>query len=111
MSNTSIADSFFDPRALISAQYDYNDGISEQLVNDMRIRAHQRALHAQREKSRKAKLTSASGADDDDVVKGPNDIMKKDMTTDHLGKIIQVKTVRTDKLPKMQPSNTHTTVS
>lgn len=33
------------------------------------------------------------------------------MTTDHLGKVIQVKTVRTEALPKMIPSTTKQTVS
>lgn len=32
------------------------------------------------------------------------DIMKKDMTTDHDGKIIQVKSIRVEKLPSIVPS-------
>lgn len=39
-----------------------------------------------------------------DMPKNGADIMKKDMTTDHDGKIIQVKTLRAEKLPNMVPS-------
>ena len=39
-----------------------------------------------------------------DIPKNGADIMKKDMTTDHDGKIIQMKTIRAEKLPNMVPS-------
>lgn len=56
----------------------------------MRVRAHQRALHAARERARKAKLAGGNNQDNDDyAVKNGQDITKKDMTTDHNGKIIQ----------------------
>lgn len=37
--------------------------------------------------------------------------MKKEMTTDHMGKVIPCKTIRTDNLPKMAPQSTKSAVS
>ena len=56
-----------------------------------------------------AKQGSAASLDDDDEGKANQnaaDIMKKDMTTDHTGKIIQFKTINGAKLPSMMPSST-----
>ena len=56
-----------------------------------------------------AKQGSAASLDDDEEGKANQnaaDIMKKDMTTDHTGKIIQVKTINGAKLPSMMPSST-----
>jgi hypothetical protein len=36
--------------------------------------------------------------------------MKKDMTTDHNGRIIQIKSINGAKLPSMMPSSTKTVV-
>lgn len=76
----------------------------------MRVRAIQRAQHAARERARKAKL-SGSGGEEDEGPKNGNDINKKDMTTDHHGKIMQVKAPKADKFPKMIPSTTKSTIS
>jgi hypothetical protein len=43
-------------------------------------------------------------SEDDDMPKNGADIMKKDMTTDHDGKILQIKSIRAEKLPNMVPS-------
>jgi hypothetical protein len=52
-----------------------------------------------------ARLTS-----EDDNSKNTNDIMKKDMTTDHEGKAIAVRQLKGDKLPSTMPSTTKSTV-
>jgi len=48
---------------------------------------------------------------EDNNPKNNNDIMKKDMTTDHQGKAIIVKQLRGDKLPSTMPSTTKSLVS
>lgn len=94
----------FQPRGLIPEIFDYNDALSENQINNMRERALQRALQLQKEKSRKAKL-SRIGQSDDEGEKNANqaDITKKDMTTDHNGKILAMKTLNSAKLPSMAP--------
>ena len=78
----------------------------------MRGRAIQKAAYIAKENARKMKLAkqgSAASLDDDEEGKANQnaaDIMKKDMTTDHTGKIIQVKTINGAKLPSMMPSST-----
>ena len=60
-----------------------------------------------------AKQGSPATLDDEDEGKANQnaaDIMKKDMTTDHTGKIIQVKTLNGAKLPSMMPSYTRAQV-
>ena len=39
-----------EPKLLVPDVFDYNDGITDNQINDMRVRAHQRAQHALREK-------------------------------------------------------------
>lgn len=78
----------------------------------MRVRAHQRAAFAKKELERKAKNQKPGFSEDsDEVPKQNSDITKKDMTTDHNGKPIQVKQARADKLPSMMPSTTRQSVS
>ena len=93
---------------------EYTDGLSVQLINDMRVRAHQRAVHAAKEKAKKAKFNS-TGIDDEDGHNNKNavDITKsKDlMTTDYNGKVLAVKHVKVDvALPKLTPSYTKPTI-
>ena len=78
----------------------------------MRARAVQKAAYIAKEKARKAKLAkSGSGGSLEEEEEGNGkkndvDIMKKDMTTDHNGKIIQIKSLNGAKLPSMMPSST-----
>lgn len=53
----------------------------------------------------------ASLTADDNNPKNQNDIMKKDMTTDHDGKVIAVRQIKGDKLPSTMPSTTKSTVA
>lgn len=91
--------------------HDYADGISDYQINDMRVRAHQRALHAQRERARKAKLVKGATEEESEMPKNGADIMKKDMTTDHDGKIIQIRAIRAEKLPSMVPQTAKPIIS
>ena len=97
----------FQPRGLIPEIFDYNDALSENQISNMRERAVQRAIQIQKDKSRKAKL-SRIGQSDDETEKNTNqaDITKKDMTTDHNGKILAMKTLNAAKLPSMAPQTT-----
>ncbi len=52
-----------------------------------------------------------SSADEGESVKNGADIMKKDMTTDHEGKILQMKPARPEKLPTMVPTSTKSMVN
>jgi len=65
-----------------------------------------------KEKARKAKLAKM-GQSEDEGERNSNqpDINKKDMTTDHQGKILAVKSINTGKLPNMAPSTTKPQVS
>lgn len=109
-------DPLFQPKPLHLDAYDYDDEISEQQINDMRSRAAQKAAFIAKEKARKARLAkqgSAGSLDDEDGEnKNQNaaDINKKDVTTDHNGKIIQMKTLNGSKLPSMMPSSTRAAV-
>lgn len=57
----------------------------------------------QKEKSRKAKLSKLGSDEDGEKNTNQADITKKDMTTDHQGKILAMKTLNTAKLPSMAP--------
>lgn len=64
----------------------------------MRARAHQRTIYMQKEKARKARLSKqgsagSMGTGEEEGEGGPaekakDDVFKKDVTTDHQGKII-----------------------
>jgi hypothetical protein len=41
-----------------TAVYKYHDGLTEHQINDMRVRAHQRAKHAAQEKALKMKIAA-----------------------------------------------------
>lgn len=98
---------------LENAVYKYHDGLTEHQINDMRVRAHQRAKHAAQEKAQKMKIAAgiASLTSEDYNSKNATDIMKKDMTTDHEGKAIAVRQLKGDKLPSTMPSTTKSTVA
>jgi uncharacterized protein YdaT len=82
----------------------------------MRNRAIQKAAYFAKEKARKSKLFKQGSAGSLDDVDGDQanqnaaDVMKKDMTTDHNGKILQVNNINGAKLPSMMPSSTKTLV-
>ena len=105
-------DPFFQPKTLELPEFYYDDQISDHQIDDMRNRAIQEAAFIAKEKARKSKLFkqgsggSLNEADGDQSNQNAADIMKKDMTTDHNGKIIQVKNINGAKLPSMMPSST-----
>lgn len=92
--------------------YSYTDGLTDNYIRDMRVRAHQRALYAQKEKAQKQRIAAGiASLTNDDNLKNGIDIMKKDVTTDHEGKAIIVKQLRPDKLPSMVPTSTKSLVA
>ena len=107
LSDPSI-DPQFIPKELPQEVFDYQDDIKEHTINDMRIRAHQRAIVAQREKARKAKIAKLGSEDEDSQERTKDkDLMKKDMlTTDHDGKVLPIKAIRPESLPSMAPTGT-----
>jgi len=111
-------DPIFQPKPLIPEAFEYDDLISDQTINDIRSHhIHKAALKA-KDAKRKSRLTKSGSGGSNDEEDGENvasnsndpDIMKKDMTTDHNGKIIAMRVLNGAKLPSMTPAYTKSCV-